>query len=156
MCPVLAGHIRFVEFAHRDCGLDPDFPSNNKCRVPEYDGVEGASTWLAEMGVSREDRWWVEKTPYVVDGGGSPLAANMEIFLDTLCVHLQSYSTRDWSRFYGEPDGTPDFDNVQRKQARVDELRPALAMHGLHVTDEGEVMFAELAGTRSLSSCLCK
>ncbi|WP_156969623.1 abortive infection family protein [Knoellia subterranea] len=141
--------IRLVALAHRDCGLDPDISWRDKCQMPyaAEDELLGGE-WMREMRVYVDDtssgdrRWRIEPS--------SPLADNREVFLDTLCIYLQTYPTRDLSLWHRAPEGTPDFDGAVRRQRLVDSLRPVLEKHDLHVTDAGEVMFREFSGTRAV------
>lgn len=129
----LSAAFQIVEFEHKHCGYLPSGPL--ACPVPDISEMPTAEAYRELI------HYW---------------AVTTEVFMDTLCVLLQTRDETDWTPLYSGQDGeVPDWvaegwaDNRKRRDLLVSLLDNTLAPHGFHVTPYGEVVLSEHAGTHA-------
>jgi hypothetical protein len=115
--------LQVVALEHKHCGWTAR--GYIKCPVPDISEGSAADNYRTLV------REW---------------AVTTEVFMDTLCAHLQTRDLADRTPLHdGAPEGWAD--NRKRRDRLVTLLDKALAPHGFRVTDSGEVLLTEHAGT---------
>jgi hypothetical protein len=130
----LSDALQVVALEHKHCGwVHPQ--GYERCPVPDISEMSTGEAYWHLL-----ERW----------------AVTTEVFMDTLCVHLQTRDLTDQSPLRIRPGGeAPDWvkegwaDNRKRRDLLIELLDKTLTPHGFHVTPYGEVVLAEHAGTQA-------
>lgn len=128
----LSEALKVVELEHKHCGYLPS--GHQSCPVPDISDMSFREAYGELV------RYW---------------AVTTEVFMDTLCVLLQTRDKTDWAPLYTRDGEAPDWvaegwaDNRKRTDLLISILDRTLAPHGFHVTSYGEVVLSEHAGTHA-------